>query len=113
MDGLEEERGEEEAGRLAGHAEEVAQVAGKERAVEDDVAGREGVGRDAGLDVEEEGKEERGEREADNGEVVGPAAVGARVEAGEETDDGGDEEEGAEEIDAGDLFAPVGVVCLW
>ncbi|TKW50072.1 hypothetical protein CTA1_6171 [Colletotrichum tanaceti] len=110
LDGLEEQGQEEDGGDVGGDAEEVGEVAGEERAVEDDVAGGEGVGGDAHLDKDEGGEEGRGGGEGGEGDGGGPAVVGARVEADEQGEDGGDEGGGAEEVDAADLFAPVGVV---
>lgn len=88
VDDLEVEGEVEDGGHVAGKGEEVAQVAGDERALEDDVAGREGLGGDLDLD-EEEGEEERdGDGEGDDGEPVAPGHVGAAVEAEQEHEDG-------------------------
>ncbi|KAJ6446411.1 TBC domain-containing protein [Purpureocillium lavendulum] len=110
LHGLEVQRQEEQEAELAGHAEEVGEVAGDEAPVEDDVAGGEGVRRELDLHQDEEDEEDGGGAEGDDGDEVRPAEVGSGVEAGEQGDDGEDEGKGAEEVDLADLVEPVGLV---
>ncbi|EEY22741.1 predicted protein [Verticillium alfalfae VaMs.102] len=95
---------------MARYGEKVGQVAGKERAVEDDVARREGVRRDAHLDADERGKQDRRQGEGCQGQGVAPALVGARIEANEESNDSRHEGGSAEKVDASNLGTPMGMV---